>query len=124
MADGTSQNARFPDSGVRLDSSRLQRLLATRGWLARFNPVILNRAMDDVRGERVLALRHEETPAGGDRLVGSVEGSANGIYRCSVDFTPDGSAMPLRTQCTCTVQRECKHVAALLVCASETPAAR
>ena len=114
----------FPDFGVCLDTSRLQRLLAARGWLGRFNPVILNRAMDDVRGERVIALRHDVDAAGGDRLVGAVEGSANGIYRCSVDFTPDGAAMPLRTLCTCTVRHECKHVAALLMCASEHPPER
>ena len=57
----------FPDFGVSLDSSRLQRLLSARGWLGRFNPVILNRAMDDVRSERVIALRHEVDAAGGDQ---------------------------------------------------------
>ena len=60
LAARTRQNAGFPRLRPHLDSSRLQRLLAARGWLGRFNPVILNRAMDDVRSERVIALRRAE----------------------------------------------------------------
>ncbi|MBB5207730.1 DEAD/DEAH box helicase [Chiayiivirga flava] len=108
-----------------MDSTRLQRLIAGRAWLTRFNPATLNRALDEVRADRVVALRHEHDDThGGERLVGTLRGAANGLYRCSIAFAPDGSGVPLDTRCTCTVQHECKHAAALLMFAGETPPAR
>lgn len=104
-----------------LDTARLHRLLAARGWQGRFNPATLNRALDELRAGRVVALVHEPAgEAGGDCLRGVVRGSANGHYRCTIEFArDDAAAIPLRTHCTCTVQQECKHAAALLMFAGE-----
>lgn len=68
----------------------------------------------------MLALLHgEEKDA--DVLTGVVRGSERDPYRCVIRLRMDRQGFDLDSNCSCPVGLHCKHVAAVLMMATDTP---
>ncbi len=103
-----------------MENVDLQELLDQEDWERHFDQRTLARATKYYHDDHVMELHHD--PRGeGDLLLGTVRGSERRPYVCSINITIDDDTLVLDTQCSCPVGWQCKHAAALLLMATDTP---
>ncbi|HEY0179401.1 MAG TPA: hypothetical protein VGC30_07195 [Dokdonella sp.] len=96
-----------------MDERTFRDLLAHR-WTRLIDPPTTERGAEYLRRGRVLATHYESGEREG-ALIGMVQGSARDPYVAGVRATQDGERIELDSYCTCPLQFECKHVAAIVL---------
>ena len=76
------------------------------------------RALDLVASGAVLSFARTDRKGTGERLVGSVQGTARSPYAVVVRVLGAGSSAGFSGTCTCPVHYDCKHAAALVIMAA------
>jgi superfamily II DNA or RNA helicase len=103
-------------------ASNLHSTLQLVEWASNFDERTLQRAVDYVRRQRVIAL--DFIPGDTDlgcSLDGAIRGSERQPYRCRVDVQVRDNRLVLDTSCTCPVGSDCKHAAAMMLLAANLP---
>jgi superfamily II DNA or RNA helicase len=103
-----------------MNTEALQDLLDQTAWEDSFDDRTTTRAANYHHQGHVLALRHAEED-GVDILVGVVRGSQHRPYRCTIRLRLSRQGLGLHSDCSCPVGSQCKHAAALLMVATDTP---
>ncbi|MFC5436603.1 SNF2-related protein [Rhodanobacter umsongensis] len=101
---------------------RLHQLLQHAEWVSNFDARTLQRAADYARRQRVVAIQF--TPgdhADSCTLEGDIRGSARQPYHCRVDVQARDASLTLDTHCSCPMDVDCKHAAAMLLLAANLP---
>ena len=105
-----------------MDESTFRLWLSQRAESA-LDLATLEKGADYLRRGRVRRTWYDRTDAKSGALHGNVQGSAPEPYTATVRIALNGSAQPhLRTQCTCPLGGDCKHVAALVLKALDAAA--
>jgi superfamily II DNA or RNA helicase len=103
-----------------MDTRTLQEALDHASWEGAFEDKCFARAATYYHNGRVERLQHQ--PGDGiDVLTGTVRGSERLPYRCKVDLFFDDDELRFDSQCSCPMQLDCKHVAAVMMMATATP---
>ena len=95
-----------------MDESLFRQLL-TRSVTAVLDRSTLDKGADYVRQGRVRALRYSSDEDAAGILIGQVDGTAKQPYTSGVRIALNGGRPHIDTQCTCPLEGECKHVAAI-----------
>jgi superfamily II DNA or RNA helicase len=106
-----------------MQTTVLQQMLQSTRWEDSFDRATLARARGYASSGHVLRIQQQTTPAG-EVLIGAVAGSAPEPYLCGVLLQPRRHGLQLQTECSCPVGDDCKHIAALLLVAANTPPAQ
>ncbi|MBX3691481.1 DEAD/DEAH box helicase [Dokdonella sp.] len=94
-----------------MDESVFRQLL-TRSVTSVLDRPTLDKGADYVRQGHVRTLRYSSDDSAGV-LIGQVDGTATEPYTAGVRIALQGARPLLDTQCTCPLEGECKHVAAI-----------
>ncbi|HET8941974.1 MAG TPA: DEAD/DEAH box helicase, partial [Rudaea sp.] len=105
-------------------AQQLHRRLQQCNWHNVFDARTLQRGRQYARAQRVLSLH--VGVADGDanewEFIGEVRGTRNKPYRCHVHVHAGDRELDADSQCSCPVAYQCKHAAAVLLAAAQTPA--